>query len=151
MIQLVRTNSEHKDFIHLVQALDQNLAEKNGDRNDFFVQFNQLNFINHVVLAYNEDEVVGCGAFKPFDEETIEIKRMYVQPQHRRKGISRKILNALEHWASNKQYKFAVLETGEKMTEAIGLYQSNGYEVIPNFPPYEHEYTSICFKKALNK
>ena len=149
MISVKRTTSDDIDFQKLIKELDKDLAKKNGDKNDFFVQYNQIDVINHVVLAYEDEMAVGCGAYKQFDEETVEIKRMFVPIQHRRKGISRKILNELELWATNENYKFAVLETGEQMSEAIGLYQSNGYEVIPNYPPYENENTSICFKKII--
>lgn len=149
MIYYKRTNSDDLDFRTLIKELDEDLALKNGDKNDFFAQYNLIDFINHVVLAYENDIAVGCGAFKQFDEETVEIKRMYVPPPQRRKGIARKILNALELWAKNEHYKYAVLETGERMTEAINLYQSNNYEVIPNYPPYDQETTSICFSKVL--
>ena len=149
MISVKRTTSDDIDFQELVKALDNDLALKNGDKNDFFAQYNQIDVINHVVLAYDDEIAVGCGAYKQFDEETVEIKRMYVPPHYRRKGISRKILNELELWASKENYKFAVLETGEQMTEAIGLYRTNGYEVIPNYPPYENENASICFKKII--
>ena len=149
MIITKRTTSDNIEFHKLIKDLDKDLAKKNGIKNDFFAQYNQIDFIQHVVLAYENNEVVGCGAYKQFDEETVEIKRMFVPIQHRRKGISRKILNELELWARNENYNFAVLETGEQMTEAIGLYQTNGYEVIPNYPPYENENTSICFKKII--
>ena len=149
MIYVKRTTSDDIDFQKLVKELDSDLALKNGDKNEFFAQYNQIDVINHVVLAYEDEIAVGCGAYKQYDEETVEIKRMYVPLHYRRKGISRKILNELELWANNENYKFAVLETGEQMTEAIGLYKSNGYEVIPNYPPYENENTSICFKKII--
>ena len=149
MIHFKRTSSDNFDFIQLINKLDEDLALKNGDKNDFFTQFNKIDFIKHIIVAYNENEPVGCGAFKEFNEDTVEIKRMYVSLSHRRKGIARVILNQLERWAEEQKYSYAILETGEQMKEAIYLYQSSGYKITPNYPPYENEPSSVCFKKTM--
>lgn len=149
MVKLIRTDSTNLDFHLLVKFLDKDLAQKNGDKNDFFQQFNQLDFIQNVVLLYVEDGAVACGAYKKLDHTTVEIKRMYTLPEARKKGYAQQILNELMQWATEEQYTNAVLETGQKMKEAIRLYKAFGFEIIPNYPPYEKEETSRCFRITL--
>ena len=149
MILLKRSTSEDVDFIKLIKELDQDLAHKNGDNNEFFVQFNKIDLIRNVVIIYENDIAVGCGAFKKYCDESIEIKRMFVDPSARNKGFATAILRELTNWAKELNYSTAILETGDKMTEAIHLYQKEGFTLTPNYPPYDNEPTSKCFKKNL--
>lgn len=149
MTTLIRTNSENKDFQKLVIELDKDLAKRNGETNDFFAQFNKIDLIKNVVVAFNNNLPAGCGAIKEYDSSTMEIKRMYVPIEMRGKGIAVAVLNDLENWARELGYKKCVLETGDKMPEAIGLYRKSGYKVIPNFGQYKNVESSICFEKIL--
>jgi GNAT superfamily N-acetyltransferase len=149
MTTLKRTNSENKDFRDLVLELDKDLAKKNGEKNDFFAHYNKIDLIKHVVVALNENLPVGCGAMKEYDRSTMEIKRMYVPIEMRGKGVAVAVLNDLENWARELGYKKCVLETGDKMLEAIGLYIKSGYKVIKNYGQYENVESSICFEKEL--
>ena len=92
---------------------------------------------------------MACGAFKEFNEDSVEIKRMFVQPDFRGKGIASKALKVLEDWAKELNYSYAVLETGLRQPEAIALYKKNNYTVIDNYAPYEYMDNSVCFRKAL--
>ena len=149
MTILNRTNSENKDFQDLVLELDKDLAKKNGEINDFFAQYNKIDLIKNVVVAFNDNLPVGCGAMKEYDKSTMEIKRMYVSIEMRGKGVAVAVLNDLESWARELGYKKCVLETGDKMLEAIGLYKKSGYKVISNYGQYENVENSICFEKEL--
>ena len=149
MLTLIRTNSENKNFQNLVLELDKDLAKKNGDTNDFFAQYNKTDLIKSVVVALNDYLPVGCGAMKEFDNSTMEIKRMYVTIEMRGKGVAVAVLNDLESWAKELGYKKCVLETGDKMLEAIGLYKKSGYKIIKNYGQYENIESSICFEKEL--
>ncbi len=149
MLTLIRTNSENKNFQNLVLELDKDLAKKNGDTNDFFAQYNKTDLIKNVVVALNDYLPVGCGAMKEFDNSTMEIKRMYVTIEVRGKGVAVAVLNDLESWAKELGYKKCVLETGDKMLEAIGLYKKSGYKIIKNYGQYENIESSICFEKEL--
>lgn len=149
MILLNRTNSENKDFQNLVLELDKDLAKKNGETNDFFAQFNKIDLIKNVVVALNDNLPVGCGAMKEYNKSTMEIKRMYVPIEMRRKGVAIAVLNELENWARELGFKKCVLETGDKMLEAIGLYKKSGYKIISNYGQYEKVESSICFEKEL--
>ena len=86
-MNLMRTTSENIDFTNLANSLDQDLAIKNGDKNDFFVQFNKLDLIQHVVVAYDNEQAIACGAIKEYDKETMEVKRMFVLPHMRNCSI----------------------------------------------------------------
>lgn len=151
MITYIRTNSDHKDFDQLIVKLDQYLAIINGEENDFFVQHNSKQLIEHVVLGYDEDKIVACGAFKKMDEETVEIKRMFVLEDYRGKGVASQLLTELENWAKEINYKFTVLETSKVMLDAVGLYTKMNYKIIPNYGQYEHVETSVCMKKEINQ
>ena len=149
MVKLIRSDSKHPDFIGLVALLDADLAERDGDETAFYAQFNGSTHLNHTVICYQDAMAVGCGAFKTFTEDTVEIKRMYVHPTTRGKGFASLVLKELEQWAKMLGYTACVLETGLRQPEAIALYKKNGYQSIPNYPPYAGIANSVCFKKRL--
>lgn len=149
IIELQRTNSDHPDFKTLVAELNHDLRVRNGEMMDIYDHYNIIDQNNTVIIAYLHNAPAGCGCFKPYDPSTIEVKRMFVRPEARGTGISKIILNALENWARELGFSAVVLETGGKQTEALGLYPSAGYQLIPNYEPYADLPDSICFKKAL--
>ena len=149
MIQLLRTDSANPDFVHLVKFLDADLAIRDGEEHSFYNQFNKIDRIKYVVIAYENNIPLGCGAIKEFEPSAMEIKRMYVSPESRSKGIASKVLGELEKWAKEMKYTKCVLETGKKQPEAIRLYEKNGYEVIPNYGQYAGIENSVCFEKIL--
>jgi len=150
MIRIIRTNSDNQDFIQLVRHLDADLAERDGEDHSFYAQFNKIDKIKHVVVAYENDQPVGCGAIKEYAPDTMEVKRMYTSPESRGKGIASKVLRELEVWASELAHEKCILETGKKQPEAIGLYKKNGYKIIPNYGQYAEIESSLCFEKHLS-
>ncbi|MHC8949118.1 GNAT family N-acetyltransferase [Sphingobacterium hungaricum] len=149
MISLVKTDSSDRDFQSLVKELDSDLKVRDGDEHDFYHQFNKIDAIKHVLVAYENEIAIGCGAIKEFSKDAMEVKRMYVLPSHRGKGIANKILTGLENWASELGYASCVLETGKKQPEAIALYKKSGYRIIPNYGQYIGIENSICFEKTV--
>lgn len=149
MIRILRTNSENKDFINLVNKLDIDLELRDGKEHSFYAQFNKIARIKYVVVAFENENPVSCGALKEYDEESVEIKRMYTIPEIRGKGIARIILNELENWATELSFKKCILETGIKQPEAIKLYQKCCYERIENYGQYAAIKNSLCFEKQL--
>ena len=149
MIRILRNSSEHQDFIELVRRLDADLAERDGKDHSFYAQFNKIDKIKHVVLAYEEDQPVGCGAIKEYAPNVMEIKRMYTLPESRGKGVASKVLQELEAWAAELACEKCILETGKKQPEAIALYEKNGYIVIPNYGQYADVENSVCFEKSI--
>lgn len=103
----------------------------------------------YFVIARHGEEIVGCGAFRPFGAETVEIKRMYISKQYRGHGIARVILEQLEAEARERGFTRGILETGIRMPEAIALYGSRGYYEIERYEPYVESERSVCFAKTL--
>ncbi|WP_159022916.1 GNAT family N-acetyltransferase [Formosa sp. L2A11] len=148
-MKLIRTNSKDTDFIALVKLLDADLTIRDGEDHAFFAQFSTIDSIKHVIIAYKNNIPVACGAIKPFNTTTVEIKRIYTREQNRRQGLAAIILTELEGWAIELGYTFAVLETGTKQPESIALYNKSGYYIIPNYAQYQGVENSNCFKKKL--
>lgn len=149
MIQFLRCDGNHPDFIKLVEELDANLRERNGEMQKEYNQFNKTGDIPTAIVALDDHVPLGCGCFKNHGEHTAEIKRIYVRPDCRGKGIAKKMMTLLEEWAKELNDTRAVLETGKNQTEAIQLYQKVGYTRIENYGPYVDKENSVCFSKDL--
>ena len=149
MIKLIRTDSDNKDFIHLVKYLDAELAVLDGDEHAFYAQLNKTDKIKHVIVAYENDKPISCGAIREYSLTIMEVKRMYTIPERRGKGIATKVLNELENWASELAYQKCILETGKRQPDAIWLYKKNGYKTIPNYGKYVEMENSVCFEKGI--
>ena len=149
MITVTRTTSNNPDFEKLVIELDAVLAILDGEDHAFYAQFNKSSALKNAIIAYENETAVGIGAYKEYDSETVEMKRMYTLPEFRGKGIASKILSELELWAEEENYKIAVLETGFLQKEAISLYQKLGYIITENYGQYIGVENSICMKKLL--
>lgn len=149
MIKLIRTNSKSPDFIKLVKELDQYLKTVDGDDHEFYHQYNGIDHLNHTAVAFWNDNAVGCGAIKEYDNKTTEVKRMYVHPDYRGKKIATAILHELEDWSKELGYQKCILETGKRQKEAVAFYQKLNYEIIPNFGQYKNVENSVCFEKVI--
>lgn len=145
-MKLLRTNSDHPDFKYLTKLFDDYLVDIDGEQKDFFAHYNNK-YLENALVVYENDQAVGCGGFKEYDQNTVEIKRMFVHPEHRKKGIANLILNTIEDWAKEKGYQNFILETSPKLTSAISLYEKKGYKLIPNYGQYIGVENSICMKK----
>lgn len=149
MADYLRTTSSNNDFQMLIGALDDDLYARNGEAQLKYRPYNKVDMIKNVVIVYFDGKAVGCGAFKKFDEESVEIKRMFVYPEMRGKRLAAGILQELESWAIEEGYTKAVLETGHKQTEAIHLYTKAGYSLTENYGQYVGMEESICYRKEL--
>lgn len=146
-----RTTSDDENFLSLVALLDEDLAIRDGEDHAFYAQFDTLDHIKNVLVCYHRNYAVGCGAFKPYNNTTAEIKRIFVRPDFRGKGIARGILTELENWASEYSFTNCILETGTNNPHAIQLYTKMGYSIIPNYDQYENVVTSVCLCKSIVK
>lgn len=149
MITLKRRDSADEDFIFLVKKLDADLAIRDGEDHSFYSQFNKVDKIRHTVVAFEDGAPIGCGAIKEFDQNTMEVKRMYTSPEGRGMGVASSVLRELEKWATEMSYSKCVLETGKRQPEAIAFYKKNGYKIIPNYGQYIGIENSVCFEKEL--
>jgi putative acetyltransferase len=146
---LIKTNAKNADFQVLVAQLDAHFSVLNGEKDAFYSQYNQLETIKYVVIAYQNGQPIGCGAIKEYSPNSMEIKRMYVLPALRGQGIASSILRNLERWAVQLGYSETILETLKSGEKVIATYAKNGYQITANYGQYEGVETSICMNKKL--
>jgi len=147
--EFIRTTSKNFDFRKMVNALDEDLNQRNGDIQRQYDLYNKIDKIKHAVVVYVGENPVGCGCFKRFDEETVEMKRMFVLPEMRGKRLAARLLQELETWAVEEGFTQAVLETGRRQIEAQSLYSKAGYFRTENYGQYVGMEDSICYRKEL--
>ncbi|MEM9526619.1 MAG: GNAT family N-acetyltransferase [Bacteroidota bacterium] len=148
-LSLIRTDAQNADFRQLVALLDAHLAITDEDEHDFYHQYNGIEDIKYVIMAYLEEKPIGCGAIKHFAEGAMEVKRMYTAPEQRGQGIAGQVLGDLENWARELGYARCLLETGIRQPYAIRLYEKHGYTRIPNYGQYAEVENSVCMEKKL--
>ncbi|MGD1320777.1 GNAT family N-acetyltransferase [Chryseobacterium sp. 2R14A] len=148
-MQILRTTSDNFDFQNLVKKLDAYLALMDGEDHAFYDQFNKIDALKNCIVIFKDDKAVACGAIKPINENSMEVKRMFTLPEYRGNGFAVIILEELEKWAKESEYEKTVLETGKLQLEAVALYKKCGYEIIPNYGQYIGVENSICFEKSL--
>ena len=144
-------NGNDQDFIRLCQMLDENLNELVGGeaQRKEYNQYNKLDQIHDVILIYDNDTPIACGAFKYYAEGVAEVKRVFVRKEFRGKGIARLLMQQLEDKAREQDYDSLILETGKPLEAAIGLYSALGYQVIDNYGQYKNMPLSICMMKDI--
>jgi GNAT superfamily N-acetyltransferase len=148
-VKIVKTTSENPDFVNLIKVLDESLWERYPELKSDYWGNNILELNPNVVILYFEDKPVGCGCFKKYDKNSVEIKRMFVSADVRGMGLAQSILLKLEGWAGDLGYSFSVLETLYKQKEAIALYLKTGYAIVDNYEPYVGLENSICMRKPI--
>lgn len=148
-LSFIRTNSKDYIFIDLVSKLDEDLAVRDGEVHSFYHQYNSIEGLDYVVIVLKEKEGIGCGVIKPYNIDSVEIKRMFVVDSYRGQRIATEILEKLEEWALELGYTREILETGLSNPEAITLYKRCGYGIINNYDQYAGMENSICFAKQL--
>jgi GNAT superfamily N-acetyltransferase len=102
------------------------------------------------LIARIDGQAVGCAALRPMDVATAEVRRMYVAIAVRRRGIGRGLLSELERKALSFGYRNLRLETGNRQTEAVALYESHGFGRIAPYGCHVDDALSICFEKRLS-
>jgi GNAT superfamily N-acetyltransferase len=101
------------------------------------------------LVAYLDGRAVGCGAVRRNEPGVAEIKRMYVAPEARGRGVGRRMLDELEAVARQLGVRRLVLETGPRQPEALALYRHAGFVDIPLFGDYVGAEFSVCMAKEL--
>lgn len=149
MIKLRRTTGNDPDYIKLTRQLDEELHRIYGELQCKYDLFNMIYDIDTVLIAYNDNEAIGCGCFKRYDDNTAEIKRMFVQLEFRNRKIAGLLLQELETWSIEKGFGKFILETGSNQPQAVALYKRNGYRIIENFGQYAGDSNSVCMFKEV--
>ncbi|MCI9145255.1 MAG: GNAT family N-acetyltransferase [Eubacterium sp.] len=150
-MEYVYTDGSNVDFIKLCHGLDDFLNEiVGGEENRAeYIPYNTLYNIHNVIVAYDNDIPIGCAAFKKYDAECAEVKRVFIKQEYRGRGISNKLMELLEEYARKEGYLYFILESGEPLVAAMSLYRKIGYKVIANYGQYKDMPDSICMKKKL--
>ncbi|KXK63526.1 GNAT family N-acetyltransferase [Micromonospora fluostatini] len=134
------------EILALVTAQQRELREADGGLDgQATVTRDDIDYLVFVVAG----RAVACGGIQELDRTTGELKRMYVRPAFRGRGVGRQLLVALEELAFQRGYQTVCLETGTYLPAAIGLYTSSGYESIPVYGEYVDNPYSVCFAKRL--
>jgi GNAT superfamily N-acetyltransferase len=140
------------DARRLIAALDAHLASRYAPDQMFGPNLNQEQVkpgLGTFLVARADGRAIGCGALRRRDTTTSEVKRMYVEPEQRGRGVARAILAHLEAAARELGTHRLVLETGIYQAEAIGLYRRAGFRPIDCFGEYADSPTSACFEKTI--
>lgn len=150
-MKLIDTDGTNPDFILLCSMLDAYLnALAGGEENrSEYVPLNQLDHIRDAFVLYDGVLPVGCASFKKYEDGVAEVKRVFVREEYRGRGLSRKLMEAVEAKAKQNGYRGLILETGRPLVSAVALYTNMGYSVIPNYGPYECMDESVCMRKEL--
>jgi GNAT superfamily N-acetyltransferase len=126
----------------LVTSQQRELRERDGQ---VFLPHDDVEYLVAVVAG----RAVACGAWQPLEDGVAELKRMYVRPAFRGRGIARQLIVAIEEEALAAGRPVIRLETGTYLPAAIGLYRTSGYQPIPVFGEYVGNPYSVCFEKTL--
>ena len=155
-LEIVVEDPTTPDAQALIGRLNAELAARYGPEDDGSSEFSPADVRvprAAFVVARLNGRPVGCGAIRPMKEpgfeDSAEIKRMYVMPDARGKGLGGAILTRLEELARGFGYARTVLETGTAQPEALRLYERSGYGRIPSFGPYAEDPRSVCFARVL--
>lgn len=148
---------DHPDAQRLIEEVQQEYVGRYGRRDETPIDSGQFSAPRGTfLLGYLAAEPVAIGGWRVYDpaepefeEGDVELKRMYVAPGARGRGLARRLLAELEERAAAAGHKRILLETGNRQPEAIALYRSAGYSGIPAFGPYRGDPDSVCFAKQL--
>ena len=101
------------------------------------------------LVARWDGVAIGCGGVKFFDNDYAEVKRMYVMPQWRGRGVAKALLKHLEQLSLHKRFRVLRLETGVHQREAASLYEGMGFSRCEPFGKYKDDGVSLCYEKIL--
>jgi GNAT superfamily N-acetyltransferase len=100
-------------------------------------------------VARRDGEIVGCAGMRRHSSTDVEVKRMFIRRPFRGRGWSRSLLAMIEDEARHLGFRRMLMETGLGQPEAIALYESSGYHLIPGFGHYRDAPGNRCFAKDL--
>ena len=150
MPTVIRVPADHPDLSRLVDDLLTEMAERYDDDPDTIARTDPD--ATWVLLVDDDGTTIGSGALQRLSKSKPdaasghgEIKRVYVVPAARGRGLSRQLMAALVDLARELGFSWLQLETGDVQPEAIGLYESSGWTRVPNYGQYEGDPRSVCF------
>lgn len=151
LTEFVRTDGKNEDFVENCRLLDMDLDRRVGRqiKREKYQKFNQLDEIQEAIVVYEDQKPAGGGAIRKYDDDTVELKRVFVHNEYQGRGIGSRLVSLLMEWAAELGYQRMILETGELLAESCAVYKKLGFEVIPNYGPYVNMPESLCMAKEL--
>ena len=150
-IVFLRCDGNNKDFMENCRLLDEDLDLRVGKiiKRDKYAQYNLIDKVSEAIVVYRGNNPIGGGSLRSYDENTIELKRVFVIPNEQGKGIGTELVSRLIEWAKELGYKKIILETGELLAESCHVYSKLGFKKIPNYGAYVDMPESLCMGKEL--
>ena len=137
------------DFRMLAAKLDEYYFELVGDIQNRYADVNRPENMTALAVVYENDVPIACGAWKRLSETRAELKRLYVLPQFRRKGVARSLMAMLEEDAASAGIQCMILETAVDTPDSHRLYLSAGYLPTDYYGSPAGEANCLCFHKQL--
>ena len=148
-MEIKYTKELHKDFEKLNRMLDDAYYERFGEIALKYRPYNTLEGIEDFFITYDEEKPVACGCFRKITDKTVELKRVYVLPDYRRRGIANALVGNCEAIAREQSFKYMRLETGVEMLEAIQMYKKRKFVFIENYEGFAGDEICCCMQKEL--
>lgn len=152
-VTLKEVNYHCTDFIHLCDELDLFLNHAIGgeQKREKYKKFNILDTLDFVIVAYVNQNPIGCAALRKYSDDDMEVKRFYIREEYRGKNIGGTILERLIKKSKAWGYKRMILETGDFLADSVRLYSRYGFEQIPNYGAYQNMPESLCMGLNITK
>lgn len=146
-----RTDGGNADFVENCRLLDLDLDRRVGKRikREKYKKFNGLDEIREAIVVYENEQAIGGGAIRRYDDKIAELKRVFVRTEYQGRGIGSRLVFLLMEWAMELGYERMILETGELLAESCAVYRKLGFSVIENYGPYADMPESLCMAKNL--
>ena len=146
-----RTDGSNADFVENCRLLDLDLDRRVGTKikREKYKAFNGLDEIKEVIVVYENEQVLGGGAIRRYNDRNAELKRVFVRAEYQGRGIGSRRVALLMEWAAQLGYERMILETGELLAESCSVYKKLGFQVIENYGPYADMPESLCMAKDL--
>ncbi len=145
------TDGNSEDFVHFYRITENYYSAIVGgeDKRKGFIPYNLSSVIEDVLIVHAGEKSVACAGIKAYSGGDAEIKRVWVEPEYRKKHIASQMMSLLEDRARERGFSRLILQTREIMPDAVGLYTKLGYHRIENYPPYDKLDGAVCFAKEL--
>lgn len=142
-------DADSRDFRDLTAKLDAYYFELVGEVHLRYAPYNDPANFNCRIVAYEGDTAIACGCWKQKSPDTVEIKRIYVLPEYRRKGAASLVIRTLEEHALSAGFRHFILETARTTMDSAALYRSLGYQEIGYYGSPAGAENCRCFEKNL--
>ena len=145
-MEYIWTDGNDQDFQRFYLKTEEYYSQIVGGKKNRtgFIPYNLSESISNVLIAYADGKAVGCAGLKRYSGQDVEIKRVWVEPEWRGKHIATALMDQIEDKARQMGFNRAILQTRPIMPGAVGLYESRGYILIENYPPYDKLDGAIC-------